>query len=81
MHPMVLLGDEGLVELCLFCLETVLVSVQDRCTVCTECTTGIEKSFWTHSMGLLGDEAQVEAQFGTFGYSPTLDARLVHGLR
>jgi hypothetical protein len=32
-------------------------------------------------MGLLGDEAQVEAQFGPFGNSATLDARLVHGLR
>jgi hypothetical protein len=32
-------------------------------------------------MGLLGDEAQVEAWFGTFGDSATLDARLVHGLR
>jgi hypothetical protein len=32
-------------------------------------------------MGLLGDEAQVEAQFGPFGDSATLDARLVNGLR
>jgi hypothetical protein len=32
-------------------------------------------------MGLLGDEAQVEARFGTFGDSASLDARLVHGLR
>jgi hypothetical protein len=32
-------------------------------------------------MGLLGDEAQVEAQFGPFGDSATLGARLVHGLR
>jgi hypothetical protein len=32
-------------------------------------------------MGLLGDEAQVEAQFGPFGDSATLDVRLVHGLR
>jgi hypothetical protein len=32
-------------------------------------------------MGLLGDEAQVEARFGHFGDSATLDARLVHGLR
>jgi hypothetical protein len=32
-------------------------------------------------MGLLGDEAQVEAQFGPFGDSATIDARLVHGLR
>jgi hypothetical protein len=31
-------------------------------------------------MGLLGDEAQVEAWFGPFGDSATLDARLVHGL-
>jgi hypothetical protein len=30
-------------------------------------------------MGLLGDEAQVEARFSLFGDSPTLDARLVHG--
>jgi hypothetical protein len=29
-------------------------------------------------MGLLGDEAQVEAWFGPFGDSATLDARLVH---
>jgi hypothetical protein len=32
-------------------------------------------------MGLVGDEAQVEARFGPFGDSATLDARLVHGLR
>jgi hypothetical protein len=32
-------------------------------------------------MGLLGDGAQVEARFGPFGDSATLDARLVHGLR
>jgi hypothetical protein len=32
-------------------------------------------------MGLLGDEARVEARFGMFGDSATLDARLVHGLR
>jgi hypothetical protein len=29
-------------------------------------------------MGLLGDEAQVEAQFGPFRDSATLDARLEH---
>jgi hypothetical protein len=32
-------------------------------------------------MGLLGDEAQVEARFGPFGDNATLDARLVHSLR
>jgi hypothetical protein len=31
-------------------------------------------------MGLLGDEAQVEAWFSLFGDSATLDARLVHSL-
>jgi hypothetical protein len=29
-------------------------------------------------MGLLGDEAQVDARFGPFGDSATLDTRLVH---
>jgi hypothetical protein len=32
-------------------------------------------------MELLGDEAQVEARFDTFGDSPTLDARFVLGVR
>jgi hypothetical protein len=32
-------------------------------------------------MGLQSDEAEVEARFGLFGDSDTLDARLVHGLR
>jgi hypothetical protein len=31
-------------------------------------------------MGLLGDEAQVEARYGPYGDSATLDAGLVHGL-
>ena len=39
-----------------------------------------QKSFWTHSMVPLGDEALLEARFGTFGHSANLDARLVHGL-
>jgi hypothetical protein len=34
-----------------------------------------------HPMVLLGDEAQVDARFGTFGDSVILNARLVHGLR
>jgi hypothetical protein len=37
---MVLLGDEGLVELCLVCLKIVLHMTQDRCTVCTVRTIG-----------------------------------------
>ena len=47
-----------------FQLETVLVSVQDRCMVCARRTIGSDKSFWTHLMLTLGDEAQVEARFG-----------------
>ena len=32
-------------------------------------------------MVLLGDEAQLEARFGSFGDSANLEARWVHGLR
>ena len=49
-----------------FQLEAVLVSVQDRCTVCAKRTIGSE-TFWTHPMVLLRDEAQVEARFRPFG--------------
>jgi hypothetical protein len=35
----------------------------------------LTKPFWTHLMVLLGEEAQVEAQFGLFGDSANLDAR------
>ena len=55
-------------------LETVLVSLQDRCMVCTKHTMA-QKSFWTHQMVLLGDEAQVQACFGLFRDSTSLDAR------
>ena len=33
-----------------------------------------QKSFWTHSMVPLGDEALVEARFGLFIHSANLDA-------
>jgi hypothetical protein len=46
-------------------METVVVLVQDRCTVCAKRTIGT-KSFWTHPMVLLGDEAHVDAHFGLF---------------
>ena len=41
-------------------LKTVLLSVQDRSTVCAKRTKGKEM-FWTHPMVLLCDEAQVQA--------------------
>ena len=55
-------------------LETVLVWLQDRCTVCSKHTMA-QKSFWTHQMVLLGDEAQVEARFSLFEYGANLDIR------
>jgi hypothetical protein len=39
---MELVSDVVQWNLVLVCLETMLVSVQDRCTVCTERTIGIE---------------------------------------
>jgi hypothetical protein len=35
----------------------------------------MQKSFGTHPMVVLGDEAQVEAYFGPFGDSVNLDVR------
>jgi len=55
-------------------LDMVLVSLHDRCTVCAKHTMA-QKSFWTHPMALLGDEAQVEDRFGPFGDSANLDSR------
>ena len=43
-------------------LEIVLVSVQDRCTVCAKRTIGLDTVF-SAPMVLLGDKAQVEARF------------------
>ena len=55
-------------------LEIVLVSGQDRCTVCAKRTIGLDIDF-NAPMVLLGDEAQVEARFSPFGDSSNLDAR------
>ena len=59
--------------------EIVLISTQDRCTICAKGTIG-SKSFWTNTMVLLRDVGQVEAHFSPFGDSVNLDARLVDGL-
>ena len=56
------------------------MSVQDRCMVCAKHTIGLE-TILDAPMELLGDEAQVQARFGLFRDSTSLDARLVHGLR
>ena len=60
-------------------LEIVLILTQDRCKFCTECTL-VSKTFWTHPMELLGDEAQVEYCFDPFRDSVSISAREVHGL-
>ena len=52
-------------------LEMVLVSVTDRCTVCAIGSETILDAPIVH----LGDEAQVQARFGLFRYSASLDSR------
>ena len=69
---MELLRDVGHVKSRFIRLETVLVSLHARCTVCAKHSMA-QKSFWTHQMVLLGDEAQMEARFGPFGDSASLD--------
>ena len=71
---MQLLGEWVMSNLISIRLHTVLVSVQDRCTICAKHTMA-QKSFWTHPMVLLGDEAQVEARLGPFGDSANHDSR------
>ena len=48
-------------ELILLSLDIVLISVQDRCTVCAECTTGMEIILAVPD-GTLGDVGQGEAR-------------------
>ena len=56
-----------------FHLETVLVLLQIGARVVPN-GPGAQKSFRTHSMVPLDDEAQVEARFRLFGDSANLDA-------
>ena len=61
-------------KLVLVHLEVVLVLAQDRCTVCAECTSGMEIILGTPVV-LQGVVIHVEAPFGAFGGSVTLGAR------
>ena len=54
-------------------LETVLVSVQDRCMVCANNTIG-SKIILEEPVELLGDVGPVESHFGLFGDSVGIDA-------
>jgi hypothetical protein len=75
-HPTELLGDVGLVEFQISVhLETVLVSVQDRCRVCAKHTTGSKIVLDAPDVGL------VESRFSLYGYSVSVGARWVQGLR
>jgi hypothetical protein len=53
-------------------LEIVLVSVQYRARFAPNVPLA-QKSFWTHPMILLDDEAQVEACLSLFGDSANVD--------
>jgi len=74
MDPMELLMKCIIWNLASVQLEIVLVSMQDCCMVCAQCTIGSEP-LWKFPMVLLGEEAQVKAQFGLFGDSANLDER------
>jgi hypothetical protein len=50
------------------------VSMQDRCTICANVPQA-QKSFWMHTMELLGDVGHVESYFIPFGDTNNLDAR------
>ena len=58
---MVLLGDEAQVQAHFGPFRDCANLDADKCTVCAKRIIG-SKSFWTHLMLLLGDEAQVEAR-------------------
>ena len=55
-------------------LEIVLVLVQDRCTVCAECTIG-SKIVLEAPVEFLGDVGLVESRFGPFGDCVSVGAR------
>ena len=61
-------------KLILLCLEIVLILAQDRCTVCAECTMGME-IILAIPAGTVGDVDEVEARFSPFGDSVNFDAR------
>jgi hypothetical protein len=61
-------------NLVLVYLETVLVSVQDRCMVCLKHTIGSEVILDTPA-GTPRDEAQLQARFSPFGDSASVSTR------
>ena len=74
------LGDMGQVESCFGLFSTVLVSVQDRCTVCTMCTIGSEIILDAPD-ATLRRRGSSGSSFLACGDDAILDARWVHGWR
>ena len=71
---MVLLANGGEEEAHFIRLEIVLISSQDRCTVCTDHTIGLE-IILDKPMDLQGDMGQVETCFRPFEDNVNLGAR------
>ena len=61
-------------KLILLHLEIVLILAQDRCTVCSDCTMGMEIILAVPD-GTPGDVGPGKARFSPFGDSVSLDAR------
>ena len=65
----------------LVCFKTVLILMQDRCTVCMEHTIYLEINLDTPNGtvdapdGLLDEVCHIESRFGPFGYSISFGAR------
>jgi hypothetical protein len=55
-------------------LEIVLILTQDRERLAPNIIQP-QKSFWTHSMELIGDLGHVEYRFGSFSDSASIGAR------
>jgi hypothetical protein len=55
-------------------LEMLLVSMEDRCRVCTKRIIGLE-IILDHPMELLGDVGHLESHFGPFGDGVSVGAR------
>ena len=71
---MVPLGDEAQVEARFELSDLVLISTQDRCTVCVERTIGSEIVL-DAPLELLGDVGHVESHFFPFGDSVNVGER------
>ena len=61
-------------KLVLGCLEIVLILTQDKCTICTKRTIGLEIILDAPD-GTPGDAGHVKSYFGSFGDSISVSAR------